>query len=545
MHGPIIVCGLGQVGYRVACLLLEMGEPFVVVTDNIRAEWRRNMVENGVLIFDGDARDEELLVRAGLQEARALLAVTSSDLTNIEIALDAKRHRPDLTIVARMFDQNLAQQLANTLGIERALAMSMVAAPAFASAAFGDHVAAEFDMEGQRLMVFRIDVQPGEAIEGKPLSHLADEFGVGILLYVPTGGELIVDPPLDLVIQGGDVVKVIGAAASIKRLRPEFTQSTRFSEDLAVVKRSVNPFAFLGFIRRLWKNTSRELRAALLSIVLLTTVSVFIFSAGLNITLLDALYFVVTTVTTTGYGDITPKDASTWLKLYTCLMMVLGSATVAVLYSIVTDYVVTARLQQLVGRQDVPDSGHVIVAGLGDVGYRVVEELHRMGSKVVVIDLDGTGKYVGTIRNHIPVIVGDARDQETLRRAGAARAIAVIAATGDDAVNLSIGLASETINPESRSVLRLFDANFANKVQSVLSIDAAMSASRIAAPVFVSASLYEHSVTAFVLRGKFFSILRGKASGPGSWTLALQQNGGIRKGGSGVEIGVVVRDLKL
>ncbi|MBC8064222.1 MAG: NAD-binding protein, partial [Chlorobia bacterium] len=74
MQGPMIVCGLGQVGYRVANLLLAIGEPFVVVTDQIRPEWRRKLEDQGISIFDGDARDESLLERAGLSECKALLA---------------------------------------------------------------------------------------------------------------------------------------------------------------------------------------------------------------------------------------------------------------------------------------------------------------------------------------------------------------------------------------------------------------------------------------------------------------------------------------
>lgn len=543
MQGPMIVCGLGQVGYRVADLLLAIGEPFVVVTDQIRPEWRRKLDEMGVLIFDGDARDESLLERAGLGSCKALLACTSHDLTNIEIALDAKRLRPDLPIVARMFDQNLAAQLAAHLGIQRALAMSVVAAPAFASAAFGDHIGAEFDLDGQRIIVFRVDVQVGDAFIGWRMDRFLDEYGLGALLYVRRDGETFENPSGQFLIDSGDTIKVIGAGHVIRKLRPEFSQSTVKVTTESEFKRSVNPLAFLSFVGRIWSNTSVELRAVSISIVLLIFISVFVFSYGMSLSVGDALYFVVTTVTTTGYGDISPIKASLWLKLYACLMMLLGSASIAVLYSIVTDYIVTARLQQLVGRQKVPESGHVIVAGIGDVGYRIVEELDRMGAKVVAVDTDANGKYLSTIRSRVPVIIGDARDQETLRRAGGEKSIATIAASGDDAVNLSIGLASESLNPGSRSVLRLFDSAFATKVQSVLSIDAAMSASRISAPVFVSAALHHQSITAFVLRGRLISILQGDA-GAGTWTLSLQPDGRIVRDGEGKKLSVHVMVLK-
>jgi voltage-gated potassium channel Kch len=291
--------------------------------------------------------------------------------------------------------------------------------------------------------------------------------------------------------------------------------------------------------RKLWFQTSAELRIALAIVFWLTVISVGIFKVGMGLSLVDAIYYVITTLTTTGYGDITPREASVWLKLYACFVMILGSASIAILYSIVTDYIVSARLQQFVGGQRVPDAGHVIVVGVGDVGFRVINELERMGAKLVVVDADVNAPHLATVRSRAPVVIGDARDAETLMRAGVDRAIAVVATTQDDAVNLSIGLAAEGIRPEVRSVLRLFDGNFANKVQSVLNIDAAMSASRIAAPAFVSAALHEEMKAAFVLHGRLFSIVKGS----GGWDVHVDSSGRISREGSGTALRIEVKDL--
>ncbi|HQQ76922.1 MAG TPA: NAD-binding protein, partial [Thermoanaerobaculia bacterium] len=153
--GPFLVCGMGHVGYRIVELLTRLGEPVVVVTRETRSEWQRAAAAAGAKVVMGDARDPELLRAAGLMEARGLLAVTDHDPVNLEIALDARRLRPDLPVVARLFDQNLAQQLEATHGVRRALSVSALAAPAFAGAALGESILASFASQGKLDVVVR------------------------------------------------------------------------------------------------------------------------------------------------------------------------------------------------------------------------------------------------------------------------------------------------------------------------------------------------------------------------------------------------------
>ena len=111
MPGHFVVCGMGQVGYRVVQLLLRLGESVTVVTVQPRPEWIEAIRAGGATVHLGDARDRDRLLAAGLLEARALLALTSQDLVNIEVALDARQLRADLPVVIRVFDPTLAQQL--------------------------------------------------------------------------------------------------------------------------------------------------------------------------------------------------------------------------------------------------------------------------------------------------------------------------------------------------------------------------------------------------------------------------------------------------
>ncbi len=272
---------------------------------------------------------------------------------------------------------------------------------------------------------------------------------------------------------------------------------------------------WLGFAWRVWRNTPLPLRSAFVLLNLIIALSVLVFRNLLGLTLVDALFYSVTTVTTGAPSDIAPRGSGVAVKLYACLVMLLGSAVVAILFSIITDFLVAARFRQLLGRERIPEKGHVVVAGLGNVGYRVVQELRRAGASVVAIEREASGEFVEAVRSLAPVVVGDARIPDTLAAAGAAKAHAIVAAIDDDAVDLGIALAARALNAKARIVARVFDADFARKVQSAFQMDAALSPGLMAAPTFVAAALYPGVLTAFVQGSRLFVILY--RSSPGDW----------------------------
>jgi voltage-gated potassium channel Kch len=135
--GPFLVCGLGNVGLRVVELLCAAGLPAVVLTREATAERTRLAGAAGARVVFGDARDDESLLGAGLASARALLLLTSHDVTNVAIALDAQRLAPSVPIVVRLFDATLAEELELAFGVRRAAAVSAMR-PLSAGAALGE-----------------------------------------------------------------------------------------------------------------------------------------------------------------------------------------------------------------------------------------------------------------------------------------------------------------------------------------------------------------------------------------------------------------------
>ncbi|MGI9122573.1 MAG: potassium channel family protein, partial [Rubrobacter sp.] len=100
--------------------------------------------------------------------------------------------------------------------------------------------------------------------------------------------------------------------------------------------------------------------------------STLMFNRYLELSLLDALYFVVVTVATVGYGDINLLEASAPLKVFGIAMIMFGALTLALMFGLVTDAIVGARLVRALGQYPVPRRDHVVVCGVGTTGSTII-----------------------------------------------------------------------------------------------------------------------------------------------------------------------------
>jgi len=143
---------------------------------------------------------------------------------------------------------------------------------------------------------------------------------------------------------------------------------------------------------------------------------------------------------------------------------------------------------------------HIVVCGLGHVGYRVVEELHRLGEPIVALEKREDDSFLDAVRDMgIVVHVGDARRDELLMATGMARAKAVVCATNDDMVNVEIALDAKRMNPQIRVVMRMFDQRLARKVGGALELDESFSTSALAAPLIAIQASHAGVLSAYRL----------------------------------------------
>jgi hypothetical protein len=130
--GHVVVVGVGSVGLRVVEELVARGEAVVVIDNRENGRFLPAVYARRLPAIIGDARLERTLRDAGVLRAKALLSVTNDDLANLEIGLNTKQLRPDLRVVLRIYDQELAASLREQLDIHFAFSMSAIAAEVLA-----------------------------------------------------------------------------------------------------------------------------------------------------------------------------------------------------------------------------------------------------------------------------------------------------------------------------------------------------------------------------------------------------------------------------
>ncbi len=488
----VIVCGFGHIGYRCVSLLMRLGERGTVISRNPNEDWRQ-IVEPQFHVFTADARDDTYLLKAGVKKARAIIVVTDDDLSNVAIALDAKRLNPGITIVVRMFDQALAAHLEKTALIDRALSGSALGVPIFISAALGIPEQRAFKTGETSFFLEEYRMEADSPHIGKTPGQWSAATGK-TLVALKRGKTFIPGHKMKEGLQSGDHLALLRIEKS-----PGKSASAR-----AFTRKQKTHFPLLRTlklaIQETWQNIAQAPRVALILLFAIVAISIGVFHHAHDLSLVDSFYFVITTITTVGYGDFNLMNAEPWLKLYGAFVMLCGAAILATLFSIITDLLLKTRLRDVIAHSCADLEGHIIIAGLGNIGFRLVREMVNLGETVVAIECREDGEYVRAARELVPVQIGNAKFEETLRKAGIAGAKAIVAATDDDLANLSIGLVAKSVHPDCRVVLRIFDSTLATKMQEGLGVDSVLSVSAIAAASFVGAAISPYLCQGLLLK---------------------------------------------
>ena len=499
MEAPVIVCGLGQVGRRVVEFLRVAGVP-VVVIDTRPANGAD--LPPGVEFVLGDCRKRETLERAGVATARGVVIVTSEDLVNISAALLVRSLNPQCRVVARMFNQNLLTRLGSAVQNMTALSVSALTAPLLALSALTGEALGAFPFDADTHLIAEIPVPAGSSLVGRTLSDVARQYRWLVLAHRDGSGTLrrLQAVPGDRRLEVGEYVIVCGTTDDVSPLTAAGAQDG-------------DTVLWAGRVRRLGRTLARTVadidlpfKLGLAAVALTLVGSTAVFRFGLGTTWGDGLYETVGVIATG--AELHGEGRGEWAKVFLSLLKIAGIALIAGFTAIVTQYLLRLRLGGAFEVRRIPDGGHVVVCGLGNLGFRCVEELTRLGHSVVAIETDERNPYVPTVRRMgTPVVVGDAVVPAVLRQAKCATAKAVIACADAELVNLEIALLVRDLNPRQRVVVRLNDEDFARVVRDAADITLALAVPALAAPAFAAALYGDRVLTLFTLGGESFAVV--------------------------------------
>jgi len=207
----------------------------------------------------------------------------------------------------------------------------------------------------------------------------------------------------------------------------------------------------------------------LLVVVVLTAVAVYMWYGGPGVTLLDAFYMAVITITTVGYTEVVNTQANPPLRLFNIFFILIGIGIMLYTFSASTAFIVEGEMNHFFRRRkmqklirDMHD--HLIICGAGETGTYLVQELLKTGNVFVVIDHDeGRLERIAQL-GEVPVLKGEGGDEEVLSAARIQTARGLASVLPEDKDNLLTTVTARLLNPNLRIVARCAEARMVEKL---------------------------------------------------------------------------------
>jgi len=462
-----VVCGDNPLALRLIDeLITQYDGQVVVILRSAQENWGPEISRvPGIDVVMAERLDAAAFRRAGLAEADALALIDQDDAGNVDAALIAQEINPDLRIVIRMFNLRLGENITKLLNDCTVLSAAAIAAPAFVAAALDDTTTAPMQV-GDRTLVAtdRASARPDDVICGLAITADRDE-----------PETLPADESLT------DLVLARSKPAAPRRVR-------RRRYPIRVLSMLIGP----------------RMRLLLGALVVLLMAGTAALALARDVTLSQAAYIAILAELSGANAD---PNASALEKVALTTLSLVSIALIPVLTAAVVDAVVKARLALAAGGLFEPVANHIVVVGLGDVGTRVMRTLHEQGHEVVCIERNPEARGVQLAHDlRIPLIIGDASRNEVLQAASVGTSRALIIVSTDDVTNLETALLGRAAKPDLRVVLRLFDGEFADRVQRAFSITRSRSVSYLAAPAFATAMLGRQIITTISVRRRLLLV---------------------------------------
>lgn len=224
-----IICGAGQAGRYAMHLLQKARVPFVVI--EINNEKCEELLEQKVLAINGDATQDEVLEKAGIKKAKAVISAMNNDADNVFTVLSCRQLNASLYIVSRAVEIRNETKLVNA-GANAVVLPNMIEGQRLAALALKPAIISFLDIvhnQGEEEITINIQevkIHAGSCLVGLNQKEANIRYKTGLtILGVLSGDKKIFNPPLELVFQAEDILLAFGTDEQVEKLKEFCTAS--------------------------------------------------------------------------------------------------------------------------------------------------------------------------------------------------------------------------------------------------------------------------------------------------------------------------------
>ncbi|MDJ0783344.1 MAG: potassium channel protein [Desulfosarcinaceae bacterium] len=221
LRNHYIVCGYGRIGRSLTRHLTQRYLDVVVIEQS--AERLSRMDDDGILYLLGEATSEEMLIKAGVKRAKAIVTAVGTDADNVFLVLIAKQINPKIFVVARA-SQNATKKTLIAAGADKVVSPYDLGARRMAHAILRPTVIEFLEMafadDTTDVQVEELPVSADSALTGVTLmeSGIRQKYDLIIITIKKADGSMHFNPGADARIEANDTVIVVGQGKDLKRL---------------------------------------------------------------------------------------------------------------------------------------------------------------------------------------------------------------------------------------------------------------------------------------------------------------------------------------
>ena len=224
----VIIAGLGHLGFRIYEQLRDADVDVVILDSDDDNPFVIQAKADGAAVLIRDMQEDQSLIDAGVQHARAIIIATNKDMANLEAALDARRMNPNIRVVMRLFDQRIAEKIRGALTVDVAFSSSSLAAPIVAAMALETKVLSSIVIGGVPHVVSELKISPNSALAEKRVDEIELGYSLRVLARTGANDSRLQSPPAPAtVVQAGDTLVVHTATNQLASLGAATSSASR------------------------------------------------------------------------------------------------------------------------------------------------------------------------------------------------------------------------------------------------------------------------------------------------------------------------------